>query len=237
MTRPEPGSYPAPVRDPAGDDVGAHLDAWVRCWVLARGASGAVRTPHWWWVPTGTARERCRWVLTTASVGAVRAAAAEAGSATDHVKTAGDPATWLPHLGPGWEPEPPTWLMTRILDPVHRPPAPAGYRVEVAAAGGTSTVTVHAGDGNLAAGGHAAVVGAHATFDRIVTEPGHRRRGLGSLVMTHLAAAAHDGGARSAVLVASAEGRALYTTLGWRTRSPITGAYRLPDTAGGRSAG
>ncbi|WP_432521225.1 GNAT family N-acetyltransferase [Kineococcus sp. SYSU DK006] len=214
---------PAPAQP---DDVGADLDAWVRGWVLARGVSGAVRTPHWWRVPTGTDTERCRWVLTTPSAAAVREAVAEARAETDHVKTAGDPAAWLPRLGPGWRPEQPTWLMTTPLAAVHPPAAPPGYRLATSTAGATTVLTVHAADGTPAARGHLAVAGADAVFDRISTEAQHRRRGLGSLVMTHLAAAARAGGARRGVLVASAQGRALYTSLGWRTRSPITGAHR-----------
>ena len=216
----------------AAGDVGVHLDEWVRCWVLARGASGAVRTPHWWRVPTGTATERSRWVLTTASRAAVRAAVAEATAETDHVKTAGDPAAWLPELGPGWRPEPPTWLMTTALTAAPAPAVPAGYRVETGTSSRTSVVTVTADDGTLAARGYTAGVEDFATFDRIVTEPGHQRRGLGSFVMTHLAAVARDGGARRGVLVASAQGRALYTTLGWESRSPITGAHRCADRGG-----
>ncbi|GAB7192881.1 hypothetical protein NUM3379_35900 [Kineococcus sp. NUM-3379] len=193
-----------------------------------------MRTSHWWRVPTGTSAERCRWVLTTASPEAVRDAAAEAGVATDHVKTAGEPVTWLPHLGQGWRPESPTWLMSTCLDMAAPPRAPAGYRVEATTAEHTSTVTVYADDGTRAARGHAAVVGGWATFDRITTETQHQRRGLGSLVMTHLTATVAGGGARQGVLVASSEGRALYTTLGWRSRSPITGAYRVAATGGPR---
>ena len=166
-------------------------------------------------------------MLTTASVDALREAAAEAASTTDHIKTAGDPVEWLRHLGPDWRPEDPTWLMSTSFQPADPPPAPPGYRIETALSGHTSTVTVYSDDDTPAARGYAAVAGDWATCDRITTEPQHRRRGLGSLVMTLLVAAAHASGARRAVLVASTDGRALYTTLGWRCRSPITGAYRV----------
>nr|WP_240897083.1 GNAT family N-acetyltransferase [Kineococcus vitellinus] len=128
--------------------------------------------------------------------------------------------------------------MTTPLADALAPAAPAGYRVAADTRGATTVLTVHAADGTPAARGHLAVAGADAVLDRISTEEQHRRRGLGTVVVTHLAAAARAGGARRGVLVASAQGRALYASLGWRTRSPITGAHRhLGTGAGPRGAG
>ncbi|RNG23297.1 hypothetical protein [Streptomyces botrytidirepellens] len=44
-------------------------------------------------------------------------------------------------------------------------------------------------------------------------------------------AAAAEAGASTAVLGATAEGRALYTSLGRRTASPVTGILHRPDAA------
>jgi GNAT superfamily N-acetyltransferase len=73
-------------------------------------------------------------------------------------------------------------------------------------------------------GGAAAVV-----VDQVETAPEHRRRGLGAPVMRTLQNAALEAGAQRAVLGATAEGRALYTALGWRTAAPLTGLLRRDD--------
>lgn len=69
-----------------------------------------------------------------------------------------------------------------------------------------------------------------AIYDRIVTEPAHQRRGLGRAVMHALQAIARAHGRHANVLVASAQGRALYETLGWRLHAPwATAVIPGPD--------
>ncbi|TDC52263.1 N-acetyltransferase [Jiangella ureilytica] len=131
----------------------------------------------------------------------------------------------------GFELHPPEWLMSRALDDQLGPAAPDGYEVwlsgrppvlvaEVVTAGGDPRA--------LAAKGHLAVAGAgdaDAVADRIFTVPAHRRRGLGSVVMGALTAAARERGARTGLLVASADGRKLYERLGWRLEAEMAVAH------------
>ena len=79
------------------------------------------------------------------------------------------------------------------------------------------TYVVEAGD-RVAAGGTVGVLGAAATFDAVETTPAFQRRGLGHHVMATLTEQAMGRGATTGVLAASAQGRALYTSLGWDTR-------------------
>jgi predicted GNAT family acetyltransferase len=81
-------------------------------------------------------------------------------------------------------------------------------------------VTVHAGE-ELAARGSVAVVGEYAVYDRIVTEEGYRRRGLGSYVMRALTAAVLEDDITTGLLMASADGRALYAFLGWQNLADV----------------
>lgn len=76
-------------------------------------------------------------------------------------------------------------------------------------------------DGELAARGQVAVSAGDAVFDRIRTTTAFRRRGLGRLVMTGLAAWAAEQQATTGILVASASGRKLYESLGWIQVAPI----------------
>jgi predicted GNAT family acetyltransferase len=66
-----------------------------------------------------------------------------------------------------------------------------------------------------------AVVGTDAVADQIMTAPTHRRRGLGSALMGGLAQAAVAIGARTGLLIASADGQRLYSALGWQRRADV----------------
>lgn len=80
-----------------------------------------------------------------------------------------------------------------------------------------TTYTLESGQA-VAALGTVGVLGDVATFDRVETTPAFQRRGLGRHVMATLTVQAMGRGATRGVLAASAQGRPLYTTLGWDTR-------------------
>jgi GNAT superfamily N-acetyltransferase len=96
--------------------------------------------------------------------------------------------------------------------PVHTMAEPYRLRTEVTAS--VVYVSVEAADGTEAAHGYAGLTGPYAVADRILTEPEHRRRPLGTAVMAAIADAAIAAGATQGLLVGSAEGQALY-------RSPL----------------
>ncbi|SDG19174.1 Acetyltransferase (GNAT) family protein [Lentzea fradiae] len=98
--------------------------------------------------------------------------------------------------------------------------APEGYSVEVTT-GPVFGVKVLAEDGEQAASGLMAVVGEDAVAHRIETAEGHRRRGLGSVVMGTLARQALKAGARTGLLFSSTDGVHLYRRLGWERISDL----------------
>lgn len=101
---------------------------------------------------------------------------------------------------------------------VQRPPGLArGYRLRTEASGELITVTVTSPTEEVAASGRIAVLPEEATAipDKIETSPAHRRHGLGTSVMSALIEAAVRQGARTGLLVASHDGKHLYTSLGW----------------------
>lgn len=69
----------------------------------------------------------------------------------------------------------------------------------------------------LAASGQLIVVDHTAIFDKIVTEPGYQRRGLGTFIMKALAALAFEHDVDTGLLLASHDGQKLYSHLGWST--------------------
>ena len=115
-------------------------------------------------------------------------------------------------------------MMTTRLRQAERP-----AQVRIEEVGRVAHARIEA-EGEVAARGQAALSGGDVVFDRIETTPRFRRRGLGGLVMTGLSAWAAENGASTGLLMASVDGRALYSSLGWTEVAPIV-------TLRGRAAG
>ncbi|MFD0276050.1 GNAT family N-acetyltransferase [Kitasatospora sp. NPDC127111] len=211
--------------------------SWVDGWIVSRSAAPPVVEPWGYTIDVGVSGHVTRHVL-DATGDAVREAdvrkvAGAVRAEGTWLKVFADPAAVAPWLGPDWwiDPEP-GYLMTTPLTPApaHRLTAPDGYRLRTWTRGGVIRALVTAPDGALAARGQIAPTGATAVVDQIETSPGHRRRGLGSLVIRTLTTAAHDQGAQTGVLAGTPDGHALYTALGWHTLAPLTSAkYQQPD--------
>ena len=123
----------------------------------------------------------------------------------------------------------PEWLMRVSWPDQRRVPLPPGYAPVVRRdAPDSLLLEVLTHDGGLAASGQVGIApDGWAVPDRISTGREHRRRGLGAAVMTLLADAARERGAVEGVLVASDQGRRLYTALGWRVAGAVVIARRL----------
>ncbi|NUR60618.1 MAG: GNAT family N-acetyltransferase [Catenulispora sp.] len=91
-------------------------------------------------------------------------------------------------------------------------------------------VEIHDSTGELAARGHLGLAGTDGVADRILTMPDFRRRGLGAVVMGMLATEAVARGAHTGLLVASEEGRLLYSRLGWKRVADVVIAQRPQQT-------
>ncbi|WP_231950674.1 GNAT family N-acetyltransferase [Allokutzneria albata] len=187
---------------------------WVHGWALTRGTPAPVEEPDGYRVDVGLPGHRVRYVLPDVSTVDERCAALTA------------PGTWLkicgsPAVPPQWTVGGPEYLMGKDLFSPQRVSALPGYRVSRSSDG----VVVRAADGSLAAAGRFAVWGEASVVDQVVTEPAHRRKGLGSVVMSELDALAVELGAVRAVLVATEDGLALYRRLGWAVLSPVTAAH------------
>lgn len=115
-------------------------------------------------------------------------------------------------------------MMTQPPGNAAAPPLPEGYRGESLITPPILCAQFTVSSGLIAAKGRVALVGPFAIYDQIETHEAHRRRGLGRLVMHALRENAACQGVDHGVLVATADGRALYTTLGWQLHSLYTTA-------------
>ncbi|MFJ4675081.1 MULTISPECIES: GNAT family N-acetyltransferase [unclassified Kitasatospora] len=220
--------------------------AWVSGWTVSRGAADPAPEPWGWSIDVGQARHVRRHVLPAPAEADVRKLGESAAPWT-WLKLFAEEERVLPWIGPGWHQDAPGHLMTVHLRP-ERPAVPAGYRITTWSRGGTVRALIRTADGAFAARGQVGLAPATplggrvdapllAVADQIETAPEHRRRGLGSLLMRTLQNEAHAAGARTAVLVGTTEGRALYTSLGWTPRSPMAGFWYDPATPTDRPHG
>ncbi|TCO45394.1 FR47-like protein [Kribbella antiqua] len=188
------------------------LEAWVHGWTISRNTAAPVRIPAGYRIDVGLPGHLVRYVLHQYDA--------------DLVSRQHQPHTWLKIRGEvpldkPWQVQQLEYLMTTAA---LTPATPSSREVEIVRQGSVIDATVRAADGTVAARGKAALTGDSAMFDQIETHPQHRRRGLGRTVMSALSAAAQHAGATTGVLVATEDGRALYTALGWTVDAPITAA-------------
>ncbi|MGW6536513.1 GNAT family N-acetyltransferase [Streptomyces sp. NPDC055051] len=202
--------------------------SWVEGWAVARRVAAPVEVPWGLRVEVGQPTQVVRHVLLGADDAAVRGLIGAVAEPTTCVKAFMTSEAMRPWFTSAWEPVEPCFLMAAPLRPA-RVRAPEGYAVDVEVAGGVASVRVHSAGGEPAAAGIAGLAGDVCVFDRIVTEPAHRRLGLGTLVMGALTGAAVERGAASGLLAATAPGRALYETLGWRVLAPLNGFVYRPQ--------
>lgn len=202
------------------------IEPLVRAWLAARshvrGLPMPVADHGGYRIDTFSVAETARWVFPRMDAGL-----ADLGrriTAPRHfLKLCGTDAALRAALPAYWRLHDHACFMIAGDAPPERPP-PAGYRVESVRRDAVIAVRIVTADtGDLAASGYAADTGDAFVYDRIGTAPGHRRRGLGHALMAALRRGKTRGGAPE-LLVATADGRALYETLGWRVLSPYATA-------------
>lgn len=199
--------------------------SWIEGWALSRGVAAPVQAYDGFRVDVGLPDQKARYVFPEASLG-VEMVSREIGEPNIFIKVCAPPEAVEPLLVSGWSIESVGFMMT--ADELYRinTGRPDDYQYKLELMPGGYAVTAHAQDGELGASGRVFLVGSTAVFDQIVTHPDHRRRGLGRAIMSELGAVAFRDGATKGCLVATPDGRALYSTLGWRLHSIITTAVR-----------
>lgn len=197
------------------------LHAWLAARSIARGLPAPIADQGGFRVDTLSDDEICRWVFpqigpglvslarTIESPGHLLKACASTGQLRDAV-----PVRWRIHA--------PACFMGSGGDFVGRPLAD-GYSIETESHNSVGAVRIRATTGEIAASGFAAETDEAFIYDRIVTAPAHRRKGLATAIMGALRQMKR-GKDTPELLVATEDGRALYESLGWRVLSPYSTA-------------
>ena len=193
---------------------------WVAARSIARGLPLPVPDHGGMRVDTCWAEEIRRYVFARPCPG-LRQLAAVIDTPHVYLKVCGAAADLHGLLPPRWQVQPSGYLMAHDGPPVPSlPPAP-GYRIELLQDDAVTAARIRSADGTIAASGYAAEHDGVFILDRILTHPDHRRRGLGRMLVTALGSTQRSSDSRR-VLVATEDGCALYSTLGWRVLSPYT---------------
>ncbi|MFD7787934.1 GNAT family N-acetyltransferase [Streptomyces nojiriensis] len=204
--------------------------SWVDGWAVSRRAPKPVDVPWGLSVPVGLPTQAVRHVLLDADAETARGLIGAITEPATWIKAFLEPDVMEPWLSPDWEPTDTGFLMAADLRPsVVR--APDGYTATAETDGDVVGVRILAADGEPAARGQIGLTGTACVFDQIITEEAHQRRGLGTVVMAALTAAAVEHGAATGILGATVQGRALYETLDWKVLAPLTGFIHKPVAA------
>ncbi|HEU4376151.1 MAG TPA: GNAT family N-acetyltransferase [Telluria sp.] len=204
------------------------LERWQIGWSLSRGAPLPTRHGGGLVVEVGLPDQLRRHVFVDA-VGALQDCAARIRVPFVLLKAAVDIDQMRRALPAAWQIQNQGYLMARPA-PAPEIASPAGYRATVELEHGAHLIRFIAADGQTAASGRVVLNGACAVFDRIETLEPHRRKGLGTALMSALDALAAQAGVSERLLVATEAGRALYLTLGWQVLAPYSTAV-LPGAA------
>lgn len=197
------------------------LSAWLSARSIARGLPLPVLDHGGWRVETGLPDELRRHVFARPDQ-AISTLASTISSPHILIKLCGTGEQLLQLLPPRWQLLQNRFFMTHE-GTLAAPGLPAGYRLDVVTTNAISVAHIRAEDGTIAASGHGVEYGGVFVFDRIVTEPAHRRRGLGRAIMSALGDRQRSGSARR-VLVATEDGLELYKSLDWCVLSPYSTA-------------
>ena len=201
------------------------MEAWLRARSVSRGLPQPVPDSGGLRVDSGLPNETRRYLFPRAVEG-LREIAERIREPRIPLKLCDTPEIMRSYLPSRWEISPANFVMTcreAIGGDVDAQHPPAGYRLELHTGSDVTEAIILSTAGEIAASGYAARHGDVFVYDRIVTAESHRRKGLGTIVMTALASARHVS-AELQILVATPEGRELYRSLGWMDYALYTSA-------------
>jgi GNAT superfamily N-acetyltransferase len=192
------------------------MEMWLRARSLSRGLPQPVADSGGLRVDSGLPNETRRYLFARPVEG-LREVAGQIREPRIPVKLCDTPEIMRSYLPPRWQIAPSNFIMICRESFSRRESAqhlPAGYRLELQTDSDVTSAKILTATSEIGASGYAARHGDVFIYDRIVTAEDHRRRGLGTIIMTALATA-RPASTELQILVATPAGRELYRTLGW----------------------
>lgn len=192
------------------------IEQWLRAWCLSRRLPLPVPYGSGFKVEVGYRDQQARYVFPAFSAEVI-ALAETIHEPHIFLKICNAPPN-LSALLPGrWVIQPEAAMMACFHRMTGSKPAlPAGYVLETEQYPATQVVRIICRESlELAAVGRLVITGDLAVYDRICTAAGHRRKGLATILMRELENLALAQGVSRNLLVATAEGRLLYESMGW----------------------
>lgn len=199
------------------------METWATGWALSRGTPAPVRSAGAFRIDVGLPQHKARYVFPKCS-DEVRSLAETIHDPEVFIKVCAPPEPVQSQLPPHWKIERLGFMMTLLSSQQQESSLPATYTLQVTSTPPVLIAQISDPSGLIAAQGRVALVGAFAVYDQIETHEQHRRRGLGRVIMNALRQSASDHGGDHGLLVATPDGRALYSTLGWQLHSLYTTA-------------
>ncbi|WP_051704459.1 GNAT family N-acetyltransferase [Glycomyces sp. NRRL B-16210] len=197
--------------------------AWGRGRAVSRITAPPVPVPGGFEVAVGPPSTEVRQVFHTCTAESLAAAAERHSEPGRQIMIAGPAALLREAVPASWTMDEAGHLMTAGFAPTaYR--VPDGYRLAIETEGALTVARAFHRNGDLAASARLGRSGEFGVFDKVVTAPAHRRRGLGLTLMRALSGHAAALGMTWGLLVGTDEGRALYEHLGWTRVSDFPGA-------------
>jgi GNAT superfamily N-acetyltransferase len=197
--------------------------AWAKGWTLTRSKASPVSQSYGCKIDLGLPDHLERHLVVDYDAGTLRELISSLQTPGTWLKVCAHPEKVIPLLHENWQVQPPEFLMAMALNDTAAV-KPDGYQLSLSTCGTVTDAELRDMDGQLAARGRVAHSDGIATFDQIVTEPAHQRKGLGRVIMATLANLSVAQEAKVGVLVATEQGRALYQAMGWMLVSSVTAA-------------
>jgi GNAT superfamily N-acetyltransferase len=197
--------------------------AWATGWTLTRNKASPVSQTYGCKIDLGLPEHLERHVVVDYDAEILRELTSRLQTPGTWLKVCAHPEKVIPLLRENWQVQPPEYLMAVALNDTSAV-THDGYRLSLSTSGTVTDAELRDMDGQLAARGRVAHSDGIATFDQIVTEPAHQRKGLGRVIMATLGNLSIAQDVRVGVLVATEQGRALYQAIGWTLVSPVTAA-------------
>lgn len=198
------------------------LNAWLSARSIARSLPSPVPEYGGFRVDTKSDAEVARWVFPKAGSG-LEELARTIKEPRHFLKLCGATDQLRAVLPMGWKLHAPGYFMQATHQISRARRLADEYKIETKQAGVVIEARILSRTGTLAASGYAVEACGVFVYDRIVTELEHRRMGLGHVLMRTLHEARQHSSAPE-LLVATEDGRALYSTLGWEMISPYSTA-------------